>query len=256
MNIFVTTIALSFFIQCVFFAYAAIRKTDLVTDLSYSITFIVLAIFCFITSEFNILKMILLFTLITWAVRLGGYLFIRIRKIKRDKRFDGIRENFWKFARFWILQAVSVWIIMLGSINFLAKEDQNIETGLLVYIGLFVSILGIVIEALADYQQFKFRNNPSNRNHWTDIGLWKYSRHPNYFGEMLVWWGIFLFTFNSIKGLEFLTILSPLYITILLLFVTGIPTTEGKNNKRYGGNKEYIRHKKNTGLIVPKIAFP
>jgi len=194
-----------------------------------------------------------MFGLVTaWGIRLSTYLFIRILRTGKDKRFDGIREDTPKFASFWLLQAVSIFVILLPTTYILLKPIQ-MELSILAIVGMILSILGILIEGFADYQKFVFKNEIKNKEKWINTGLWKYSRHPNYLGEIMMWVGIFIFAIPYLTDLSWLTVISPLYILILLLFVSGVPTLEKKDDERYKDNKEYMEYKKNTGILLPKI---
>lgn len=244
---------LALLIQLFFFIFAALKKTDQVTDLSYGLSFVILAVFTFLQSPKSLPALLLTVVIAIWGVRLAGFLFIRIRKLGKDARFDGIRENFWKFARFWLLQGFSVWVIMLASIIFYGKDFNALAFNPLAYIALGVSVLGIVIESVADLQKYQYKNDIAHKGHWTDVGLYKYSRHPNYFGEMLMWWGVFAFCAQALQASEWLSLISPVFITALLLFVTGIPTTEKRNDEIYKDNQAYNEYKKKTGLLFPKI---
>lgn len=246
------TLALSLGIQLVLFAFAAAFKTDKLTDLSYGLTFIVISVALGLREEGlgQILLLPLLFVVI-WGVRLAGYLFMRILKIKRDKRFDGIREHPLKFAQFWLLQGVSVWIIMLPLIVYTEAVVAETEWQPLSLIGAVIWLVGLSFESVADQQKFAFKNDPASAGKWIDRGLWKYSRHPNYFGEMLVWWGLFIFVAPYLAGLELLAVVGPLYITFLLLFVTGVPTLEREYAKRYAGNAAYQQYVAKTPLLIP-----
>lgn len=251
MNIFIETLAVVFFIQILFFIFAAAFKTDKVTDLSYGLTFIFLAaLVLFSNGKWFFYQLVLTTAVTLWGGRLAGFLFIRILKTKRDKRFDGIRENFLKFARFWILQALSVWIIMLPSIFVLSSEYPK-KFSLIMFLGSLVWLAGLVIETTADHQKYFFKINPKNQDMWIDTGLWKYSRHPNYFGEILCWWGIFIFSIPFLYGWAWLLTIGPVYITSLLLFATGIPPLEKKYDKKYKDNLVYQAYKKRTSLLIP-----
>ena len=249
-NLFASLI-ISFAIQIVFFILAATFKTDKVTDLSYGLTFIILTILLLFTNQTFFNSQIIIVLLISaWGIRLAGYLFIRILNIGKDSRFDGIRENVLKFAGFWTLQAFSVWIILLPSTVALSSAtDQGVTV--LTVIGILVCGIGVVIETIADYQKYVFKNKPINRDKWIQSGLWRYSRHPNYFGEMLVWWGLFIIASAYLSGLLWLTILAPIYLTMLLLFVSGVPTIEKKYDHQYKDNQDYQHYKNSTSLIVP-----
>jgi steroid 5-alpha reductase family enzyme len=251
MNIFVQTLILAFIIQIVFFIFAAYFKTDKVTDLSYGLTFIILALIVLLTNKTFFPYQVLLAVMVTtWGIRLASYLFIRILKTKKDARFDGIREDFIKFARFWFFQAIAVWVIMLPSIYLLSLKIPE-KFNLLMYSGFFIWLAGLLIESIADQQKFVFKSNPKNKGGWIEAGLWQYSRHPNYFGEMLCWWGIFIYAVPFLTGISWLTIISPLFITFILLFVSGIPPLEKKYDRRYKGNKKYLDYKKRTNLLIP-----
>jgi len=247
---------ISLVIQVLFFIYAAIKKTDVVTDLSYGLTFLLIACVFYLKSgaTFQSSPVVIILTLvvIAWSIRLASYLFMRIRKIKKDSRFDKIRGDWKKFAGFWTIQGITVGVVMLGVMIFFNVYTGVDKNGILPLsiAGLVISLLGIIIEGIADMQQFNFRNNPANKDHWTDVGLWKYSRHPNYFGEMLMWWGLFVYILPYLSGANLLAIISPLYITGLLMFVSGVPILEKKNDERYKGNAEYKRYKDSTSLVI------
>jgi len=248
MNEIALTLFVSLAIQVILFIPAFIFRTDKLTDFSYSLTFIVLTLFVLLTNNLSAGKIFLASMILIWALRLGIFLFIRITKIKRDKRFDGVRENFTKFAKFWILQGVAVWLILLPSIYFMTQDVQLTK---LSYLGILIWISGLIIEAISDSQKFSFSQNPKNKNNFISIGLWKYSRHPNYFGEMLCWIGIYLFTISSLSTIQALiSIISPLFIILILLFGTGVPKLEQSADSKFGKLKEYQEYKRRTSLVI------
>lgn len=251
-NILVVTLLLSFAVQIFFFTFAASFKTDKVTDLSYGLTFIILAIYSFF--EFSIaqpIQILVLVLVVLWGLRISAYLLVRIIKTGKDKRFDGIREKFWAFAKFWFFQAISVWIIMLPAITILGTKEQLSIKSIYIGVGTIIWLLGLGIEGIADIQKYIFKSNPTNKNRWIETGIWKYSRHPNYFGEMLCWWGIFILIVPVLQGLNWLIILGPLYITFILLFISGIPPLEKRANEKFGKDPKYLKYKKRTSLLVP-----
>jgi steroid 5-alpha reductase family enzyme len=234
-----------FIIQVTFFAWANFFKTDKVTDLSYGLTFIILAVYLMLRGG----PTSLLLLPILWGLRLSSYLFIRILKIKKDQRFDGVREKFWPFAKFWLLQAVSILIISLPFI-FASLNNFYVQLN---YVSILVFTTGLFFETIADWQKYQFKNKAHNKNKFIQTGLWRYSRHPNYFGEMLVWWGIYLASATNLQGWQHSAILSPLYIMALLLFVSGVPTLEKGYAKKYGNT--WLEYKKNTSSIIPWFRF-
>ena len=243
-----------FVLQIIFFIYAALKKTDKVTDLSYGLTFIIAVIFAYILNiEYaSFFKIILVLLVSIWGIRLSVYLFVRILKTGKDKRFDGVREDLKKFASFWLLQAISIFVILLPT-TYILTSDMDMSLNWISSIGLILAISGILIEGIADSQKFVFKNKEKNRGKWIGTGLWKYSRHPNYLGEIMMWVGVFVYCFVYINGIGLITILSPIYISVLLLWVSGIPTLEREYDKRYVDNKEYQEYKKNTGILFPKL---
>lgn len=243
-----------FVLQLIFFVYAVIQRTDKVTDLSYGLTFIIASLASiYLAYEYiSIFKWLLFLLILVWGLRLAIYLFIRILKTGKDIRFDGIREKPLKFAGFWILQAISIFVILLPTTYILLlQQETHIST--LSYIGFLIAILGIFLESVADIQKFVFKSKEENKNKWIQSGLWKYSRHPNYLGEMLMWLGVFIYALPYINDWGIFTVISPMYITYLLLFVTGIPTLEQRDMERYGGNEKYLEYVKSTGILLPKI---
>lgn len=250
-NIYLTAFLISLAIQVFFFIFAALFKTDKLTDLSYGLTFIALAWYLLLNIENPSLHQLVITGLVTvWGVRLATYLFVRILKMGKDHRFDGMRERFWSFARFWLLQALTVWIVMLPTIFVLSTESER-TCSVVTFSGVMIFLFGLIFETVADWQKFIFKGKKKNRDKLIMSGLWKYSRHPNYFGEITLWWGIFLFSTNFMDKGDYWLIVGPLFITFLILFVSGVPLLEKKYDKKYKGNKQYTNYRKKTSLLIP-----
>ena len=243
---------ISLAVQLVGGAIAIWRKTDLVTDISYGLTFVIIAGAQLLrVPNPSLLQILMNVLVIIWGVRLAGYLFVRILKTKRDARFDGVRENPRKFLGFWALQAVTVPLVMLPVTVGSGVQDES-PLSVVQALGLMISLLGLVIETVADTQKFRFKNDPANKDRWVDVGLWKYARHPNYFGEMLVWWGLLIAMPVTISlGGFVLAMIGPLFISFLLLFVSGVPPLEKRYREKFKGNKQYAEYVRSTSLLVP-----
>lgn len=210
-----TTFFIALGLNIIMFVPAYIWKTDKLTDISYAVTFALLGVISIVIGGISIPSIILVAAILLWSIRLGSYLLIRIHKIGRDKRFDEMRKSFWRFGRFWILQGLTVWVVLVPSMLFLVKSPKNLPW--YAYIGLTIWAFGLAIETVADMQKFKFINNIDNKGKWIDTGIWKYSRHPNYFGEITLWFGLYAFVFGNLTAGEALIgIIGPLYITILI----------------------------------------
>jgi len=233
-----------------FFAVAAVRRTDVVTDLSYSLTFAVLAIVLVFTGARDAVQLAAALFVLVWAVRLGGYLFRRILRMKVDHRFDGMRDQPLRFARFWLLQAITVAVVMLP-VSYLLDQEDPPGFGAWSAVGAAVFVVGLVVEAVADAQKASFRAREENRGRFVTSGLWRYSRHPNYFGEMLVWWGLFAYVVPVLHGASYLVVVGPVFITLLLLFVSGIPLLERSADQKYGDDPSYRDYKRRTSLVIP-----
>lgn len=247
--IFPDALLVSLGIQAVFFILAYLGKTDKLTDAAYSLTFIVLVTVIGGWTGLSTIQFWLRLAVYLWALRLGVYLFVRIVKIKADRRFDRIRNNLWKFGGFWLLQGVSVWLIALPMLVILVKQPLKPVVVTMIG-GLFWSI-GLVVETVADWQKFRFKNRPENRERWIENGLWRWSRHPNYFGEIMLWWGLAIAATPYFIGTDWLSLVGPVFLTFLLIRVSGIPPLERKADKKYGDQPAYQNYRRKTSRLVP-----
>jgi len=240
-------------INILMFIPAYFFRTDKLTDISYAVTFVIVALYGLSLGEVGIYTLILFAMIAIWAARLGGYLLTRIRKIGKDKRFDTMRNNFWKYIRFWLLQGFTVWVVLIPSTLFFGNSPTQIVP--FAYIGVIIWVIGLLIESFADIQKYHFINNPNNKDKWIDTGLWKYSRHPNYFGEILLWVGVYVYAiFGLSSGQALLGLVGPAYIASLIIFVSGIPLLEKAANKRWGKDPNYQRYKKGTSVLIPLMS--
>ena len=247
----VTSLLFSIIVNMLFFSVAFTFKTDKVTDLSYSLSFVLLAPLLLLSAGkgYALQQLLLTLAIIIWGLRLGIYLFTRILITKTDDRFDDKRNNSANLIGFWVLQTLAVWLIMLPFSLFLTSRSVY-ALNIISYVGFLLFMMGLIIEAVSDHQKFNFKKKSENKGKWMNEGLWRYSRHPNYFGEILVWWGLFIVTVPYLGGLQFISLLGPVSITLLLLFVSGIPLLEKSAQKKYGSNPEYITYRDTTSVLV------
>lgn len=247
-DLLLATLAISLGIQAVLFAFAATLKTDKVTDLSYGATFVLIAAWLAVGGGRTIAELVLGAMVVLWGVRLAGYLFYRILTIGRDARFDGIREHFWPFFKFWLGQGIAVWVILLPVTIWFARPgawNAAMATGVLIWTA------GLVIETVADAQKFAAKRRLGGGGRWVDEGLWRRARYPNYFGEMLCWWGVWVFVAPDLGWWNAGGLLGPLSITFILLKVTGIPTLEKSAREKWGNNPDYHAYVRRTRLLLP-----
>ena len=250
MTAIVLSLAVALAVNGAFFAVAAVRKTDVVTDLSYSLTFALLAVVLVFTGAGSAMQLVASLLVVLWAARLGTYLFRRILRMKVDHRFDGMRERPLRFARFWLLQAITVAVVMLP-VSYLLDREHPPGLGAWSVAGTGVWLAGLVVEAVADAQKAAFKAQETSRGRLLTSGLWRYSRHPNYFGELLVWWGVFVYAVPVLHGAAFAVVAGPVFITLLLLFVTGIPPLERAADEKHANDPAYHAYKRRTSVLVP-----
>lgn len=240
--------------QVFFFIIAAGFKFDKVTDFAGGTNFVVVALTTFfLAGTYHLRQLLVTIAATLWGLRLSGYLLYRIIKTGKDDRFDALDRGFsLAFAGFWFGQALWVMTVSLPVIFLNAECESDPSMHACDWIGLAMWLVGLSCEAVADQQKFNFRSNPDNKGKWCQSGLWAWSRHPNYFGEMLLWWGLFV-TCSSIFGSGWLWVglLSPVFITLLLLFASGIPTLEDSADKRYGSQPAYREFKASVSPLIP-----
>ncbi|KAK7114825.1 uncharacterized protein [Littorina saxatilis] len=245
----IVTVAMQFS----FFLIACTCKFDKVTDFAGGTNFVVLALLTFLLGYTFSFRQIMVTACVTlWGLRLSGYLLYRIIKIGEDNRFDDKRDNCLKFAGFWIFQAFWVFTVSLPVIFVNAPASADIAESFTAQdgVGIVLFVIGLLSETVADLQKFSFRNNPANKGKWCETGLWKVSRHPNYFGEILVWLGVFIISTSILRDGQWTAVLSPLFTMSILLFLSGVPLLEKKADERYRKNEIYLVYKKRTSPLV------
>ena len=246
-------VLLIFLIQWVSFIPAYFFQTEKYFDLTGSITYLFsVSALLNITGTTKITDIIVVFCVAVWAVRLGLFLFNRIVKDGEDKRFRNIKPNFTRFFMTWTLQGTWVSMCLLCVLTALSSPNGIIHSYLF-YVGLFVFNIGFLIEIVADNQKTIFRNDKKNKDKFITTGLWKYSRHPNYLGEIILWFGISVMSFSSLENLQFFTLISPIFVYFLLVYVSGVRMLEDSGKKKWGHLDSYKKYINNTPTIFFKI---
>ncbi|KAB2041329.1 hypothetical protein ERO13_D02G122500v2 [Gossypium hirsutum] len=237
--------------QIFFFIITALLKFDKVTDFAGSTNFVIIAVLTLIIKgSWHFRQVVLTSLVVIWGLRLAIFLLMRILQWGEDRRFDEMRSNLGKLAVFWIFQAVWVWTVTLP-VTVVNASDRDPSVQAEDIIGWIMWSVGISFEAAADQQKLSFKNSPENRGKWCNVGVWKYSRHPNYFGEIFLWWGIFVASTPILEGAEWLVILGPIFLTLLLLFVSGLPLLEESADKKFGNVAAYRIYKETTSPLIP-----
>ena len=248
---------LAFAIQWLAFIPAYIFQTEKFYDLTGSLTYLSVIWYSLVySSEYftnlNQANLVIVLLITFWALRLGSFLFMRIHKDGEDKRFRTIKPSASQFFMTWTLQGLWVSLCTMCALTAISTE-----TGLIVnpvfFIGLILFIFGFLLEIIADKQKSEFRAIPENKEKFITSGLWSRSRHPNYFGEIVLWTGIAVMSFSSLEGLQYLTLISPIFTYILLVYISGVRMLEGRGDVKWGDNEDYKNYKKNTPVLFLKL---
>lgn len=187
-----------------------------------------------------------------WSARLGTFLFLRVKKAGQDRRFTEIKKKFFRYAFTWTLGGAWVFITMAAALAAITSARQLPVDGL-AYLGALIWAVGFGVEVLADHQKTVFRRDPTNAEKFITTGLWARSRHPNYFGEILLWLGVALVALPALSGWQLVTMISPLFVTFLLIKVSGVRLLEHSAQQRWGQDPEYQEYVTKTPVLVPRL---
>ena len=247
-------VILAFIIQWIAFLPAYIFQTEKFYDLTGSITYLSVIWYSLTSSSnyfanLNVANIIIVLLITLWAVRLGSFLFMRIHKDGEDKRFRTIKPSATQFFMTWTLQGLWVSLCSMCALTAISS-DSGIVINASFYLGLGLFIFGFVTEVIADKQKTAFRSIPENRDKFITTGLWAKSRHPNFFGEIVIWTGIAVMSFSSLTGLQYLTLISPVFTYLLLVYVSGVRMLEAQAYTKWGDNEEYIKYKTETPVLM------
>jgi steroid 5-alpha reductase family enzyme len=255
-SIVLNAVILAFLIQWVAYIPAYLFQTEKFYDLTGSLTYLTVIWFVYYSSgqmnEFNTQSLLVTVLISLWAVRLGSFLFSRIHKDGEDKRFRTIKTSASQFFMTWTLQGMWVSICSMCAITAISSSDGIISNNLF-YIGFVLFIIGFSIEIIADRQKTAFRYIEENKDKFITSGLWSKSQHPNYFGEILLWSAVAVMSFSSLSGTQYLTMISPIFTYILLVYISGVRMLDDMGNKKWGHLEEYKAYKKNTPILLLKL---
>jgi len=239
-------------IQWVGWAFAVAFKTEKFYDLTGSVTFILSAYLSHEWSPQTTRQNVQSHMVMGWAARLGLFLFARILHDGEDKRFVRAKEDPSLFFKFWTIQGIWVFVTMLPTLM-LNSSERDRPLGNLDVIGWGLWAIGMGFEVIADFQKSAFRRNPNNKGKFITTGLWSISRHPNYFGEVLLWFGLYISASSVFRRFQYLSVLSPVFVYLLITRLSGIPLLEKAGLKKWGHLPEYQNYIKNTPCFIPFI---
>ena len=241
---------LAFVINWVVFVPSNIAKTEHYFDLTGSATYVtVVAVALVLSDELDARAVIVGAMVIVWALRLGSFLFRRVRRDGRDGRFDQIKVDPLRFFMTWTLQGLWVLLTLACALAIITGLERE-PIGWVAIVGLVVWVAGFAIEVVADRQKSAFKRDPANKGRFITSGVWAWSRHPNYFGEIVLWTGMAIIAIPVLEGWQWATLISPVFVTFLLTKVSGVPMLEEAADERWGGQDDYETYKKNTPVLV------
>ena len=222
------------------------------TGMIATLLVIATAIFALLNSgqQISIRSTIVAIFVSIWTLRLGTFLYIRIVKSGEDKRFREIKKSLPKFLMTWTLSALWVFLTTVNAVTIIIL-NQQVTLDLFFMAGFAIWILGFTFEAVADKQKKSFSKILENKDKFITLGLWSISRHPNYFGEIVLWTGIAIMSLPLLSGWQFLTLVSPVFVYLLLTKISGLPFLEEKAEKKWGNDKGYLEYKNNTPILIP-----
>lgn len=243
----------AFAVNWLVFIPSLINQTERFFDLTGSLTYISVTVLALILGPNNEPTSWLLAALVfIWAGRLGTFLFRRIQADGgKDGRFDRIRTSPLRMLETWTLQGLWVSLTAIAAWTSITSADEA-PFGWLTVVGLIVWVVGFAIEARADYEKSQFKKDPANKGRFISTGIWAWSRHPNYFGEITLWVGVALIAVAGFDGREFVALVSPVFVAFLLTKVSGIPALERRGLKRWGDEPAYQRYLDEVPVLVPK----
>ena len=254
-EIVLNAVILAFLIQWVAFIPAYLFQTEKFYDLTGSLTYLTVIWFVYLSSnqvgEVNFQNLIVTVLISIWAIRLGTFLFSRIHKDGEDKRFRSIKTSPSQFFMTWTLQGMWVSICSMCAITGISSSEGLVLNPLF-YLGFILFLIGFSIEVIADHQKTVFRAIKENKDKFISTGLWSKSQHPNYFGEILLWTSIAIMSFSSLSGTQYLTMISPIFTYVLLVYISGVRMLDDMGNKKWGHLEEYKQYKQNTPVLFIK----
>lgn len=247
---------LIFTVQIIAFVPAYILKTEHFYDLTGGITYLLIVAFMSLEhqqlyGDWSVRSLIMSAAVSLWAIRLSSFLFLRVKKAGKDGRFDEIKTSFSRFLLAWCLQGL--WVFMCTYPVLITLAAPSVKEGVFLGLGTLLWAIGWAIEVIADKQKSAFNKQVQNKGKFIDVGLWKKSRHPNYFGEFLLWTGITIMGIPVYQDMQWMVLITPLFVYWLLNKVSGINMLEARADKKWGNDPSYKAYKESTPVFFPKI---
>ena len=244
--------ALAYGINWIVFIPSNAAKTEHYFDLTGSATYItVIVVAVALSEELDARALIVAAMVLVWALRLGSFLFRRVLRSGKDGRFDEIKQSPLRFLMTWTLQGLWVLLTVACALAIITGMERQ-SLGWVGVVGALIWLGGFAVEVVSDRQKSAFKAKPGNEGRFITTGLWAWSRHPNYFGEIVLWTGIAVMALPVLTGWRWATLVSPLFVTLLLTKVSGIPMLERRAEERWGEEPAFQEYTSRTPVLVPR----
>jgi steroid 5-alpha reductase family enzyme len=246
---------LALLIQWIAWVPAARAKSETFYDLTGGLTYIGVVSFslwaCHEQRPLTTRQWILSAMVAIWATRLASFLYRRVHRTGKDGRFDELKANPIRFLIPWTVQGLWVFLTALVVLILNTRATPGGPLNAVDALGMSVWLLGFGIEVVADRQKSAFSARAKNKGLWIDEGLWSRCRHPNYFGEILLWTGIAVCGLGTLNGPQLIGLISPIFVAFLLLKISGIPILDKRNLEKWGDQEAYLAYRKRTRVLLP-----
>ena len=251
-SLFIICASVSFVLHWIIFIPSFAFQTEHYFDLTGSISYLsAIALAFYLNPSVDPRDLLIGLLIVVWAVRLGSFLFMRVKQDGKDDRFTIMKTQFHWFLMTWTLGGLWVFLTMAAGLAAITSDTTQ-PFGLMAYLGLALWVFGFSIEVIADRQKREFKKNQQKDKEFITSGLWAWSRHPNYFGEITLWIGLTLIALPVLSGWQLVTLISPVFVYILLTKISGIPLLENRGMKKWGSDPEYIDYVNRTPALILK----
>ena len=251
-SVFMWCAGLAFGLNWLVYVPSAFARTEHYYDLTGGLTYLSVTGLAVVLSQPLDLRSTLVVGMVSiWAIRLAGFLFVRVKRVGKDIRFDSVKTKPSTFLVWWTLQALWVLTTMAAALA-IVTGGETVPMSWLGWTGCGVWLFGFAVEVVADAQKSSFKMDPTNRGQFIRTGLWAWSRHPNYFGEIVLWTGVAVMAIPVLTGWQYATLISPVFVSFLLMKMSGVPLLERKADERWGGQEDYEAYKKATPVLIPR----
>ncbi len=231
-------------------------RTEKYYDLTGSATYIsVTLVAVLLSDDLDARALIVAAMVAVWAARLGTFLFRRISRDGKDGRFDEIKTDPLRFFMTWTIQGLWVLLTAAAAWAIITGDDRQ-DLGWVAFVGIAIWLAGFAIEVVADRQKSAFRKDPSNKGRFISSGLWAWSRHPNYFGEITLWTGVAIMAVPILSGWRWVVLISPVFVYLLITRISGVPMLEKRADERWGGDPDYELYKDRTPVLMLRPPRP